>query len=379
MLIQVFFIFSTVVNPLLLKPRLCPRTSYRTKEILANPQEIKICQSATYRSQSALSMSTIEKIPNDDITTSTQQPRLEQLNYHNTTLPPPQTKLQSEFRSMITSFSSHSSYDIARVSNARYRALFSCVVAVAGEPDVYRAFLILFEDLYPLRVAGRMIFKHLAGVMETETRERLEREGDLEFHFSKEEVEMGWRIFEVMSGGKEEISAEMVDSLFSVEYSVEEKELLLRIVFGGKEMRANIDFKTFMMNVYSFVIDSQRDTSSILELISDRMNHLSDYADSEQHHRNDHDLDEKKKKYFERYNHMVETFKVWESHIFPTVNTSNGDANDRMEDVLKGCFVGARNPQVVEALRIVYVDFQGLRIAGDLIFKLMSKLVGVRA
>ena len=45
-------------------------------------------------------------------------------------------------------------------------------------------------------------------------------------------------------------------------------------------------------------------------------------------------------------------------------------------DILRGCFVGSRNDRVVAALKIVYMDYAALRLAGDLIFKLMSKIVG---
>jgi hypothetical protein len=43
-------------------------------------------------------------------------------------------------------------------------------------------------------------------------------------------------------------------------------------------------------------------------------------------------------------------------------------------DILRGCFSGARDEKVVAALKIVYMDYAALRLAGDLIFKLMSKI-----
>lgn len=45
-------------------------------------------------------------------------------------------------------------------------------------------------------------------------------------------------------------------------------------------------------------------------------------------------------------------------------------------DILRGCFSGARDEKVVAALKIVYMDYTALRMAGDLIFKLMSKIAG---
>ena len=46
--------------------------------------------------------------------------------------------------------------------------------------------------------------------------------------------------------------------------------------------------------------------------------------------------------------------------------------------VLAGCFAGARVEGVVTALRIVYEDFSPLRMAGDLIFNLMKKVVAMQ-
>jgi len=44
--------------------------------------------------------------------------------------------------------------------------------------------------------------------------------------------------------------------------------------------------------------------------------------------------------------------------------------------VLKGCFAGLKNKDVVKALRVVYVDYSALRLAGDLIFKLLKVAIG---
>ena len=78
--------------------------------------------------------------------------------------------------------------------------------------------------------------------------------------------------------------------------------------------------------------------------------------------------DAKKAKYSERYDSMVDAFKDWEDLI------PSGDG--RMIEVLSGCFYGARNEKIVSALKIVYTDYSALRMSGDLIFKLTSKLVG---
>ena len=52
-----------------------------------------------------------------------------------------------------------------------------------------------------------------------------------------------------------------------------------------------------------------------------------------------------------------------------------GSAESRLELVLRGCFRGAKLPRVVDALKLVYVDYAPLRFGGDLIYKLMKKVV----
>jgi hypothetical protein len=47
----------------------------------------------------------------------------------------------------------------------------------------------------------------------------------------------------------------------------------------------------------------------------------------------------------------------------------------RMQAVLRGCISGSYKPGLVEALRIVYCEVAPVRFGGDLIFKIMSKLV----
>jgi hypothetical protein len=76
---------------------------------------------------------------------------------------------------------------------------------------------------------------------------------------------------------------------------------------------------------------------------------------------------ERKKKFAKRYDEMAVSFVEWERYV------PQGDG--RRLDVLRGCFVGARNQKVVEALKIVYMDYSALRMAGDTVYSLMSKLI----
>jgi hypothetical protein len=69
-----------------------------------------------------------------------------------------------------------------------------------------------------------------------------------------------------------------------------------------------------------------------------------------------------------RFLRMVEAFSQASDNWKPrcTDNPSNLDL------VIIGCFAGAKNRGLVTALSILYEDYFPLRIAGDLIFKLVS-------
>jgi hypothetical protein len=89
---------------------------------------------------------------------------------------------------------------------------------------------------------------------------------------------------------------------------------------------------------------------------------------------------EKRAKWSRRFDEYVSTFQLWERRFLSSdddtdENSSNEEwQKSRRFEILRGCFVGARNEGNVAALKIVYMDYAALRIGGDLIFGLMSKI-----
>ncbi|KAL3811429.1 hypothetical protein ACHAXA_006653 [Cyclostephanos tholiformis] len=90
---------------------------------------------------------------------------------------------------------------------------------------------------------------------------------------------------------------------------------------------------------------------------------------------------EKRAKWSRRFDEYVSTFQLWERR-FLDGDDDNDDGTkynemwqkSRRFEILRGCFVGARNEGNVAALKIVYMDYAALRIGGDLIFRLMSNI-----
>jgi len=82
----------------------------------------------------------------------------------------------------------------------------------------------------------------------------------------------------------------------------------------------------------------------------------------------------KRQKYSNRFDEYVSKFNLWEQKFLRNSNAEMEEQQSRRFEILLGCFVGARNEKNVAALKIVYMDYTALRLGGDLIFQLMSKI-----
>uniref|UniRef100_A0A7S2LFC0 Calmodulin n=1 Tax=Leptocylindrus danicus TaxID=163516 RepID=A0A7S2LFC0_9STRA len=285
------------------------------------------------------------------------------------TAEPKISKLEGEFRDMLNEFYSFSERDIAGIDSYKYRALFEGVAASSDEPEVSRAFTILFEDFVPIRIAGRMIYKHLKTVMEKSTEKRLLQEENIikSTALSAEEIYEGRKAFlaiDVDEDGQltidELVNSGLVETAVTLLGFESFTDLLKKL---DKDERGKLDFEMFMIGMQRCMEDSEEaecDISQVLNEVITRMEALEQKDATTS--------DAKKAKYGERYDSMVEAFKDWED-LVPS-------GNGRMIEVFNGCFYGAKNKKIVGALKIVYTDYSALRMSGDLIFKLTSKLVG---
>ena len=87
----------------------------------------------------------------------------------------------------------------------------------------------------------------------------------------------------------------------------------------------------------------------------------------------------------ERFDDMLAECAVWEAQLDCTPDACDlpgdddggggGDGDDRMLLVLKGAFAGSRCAQISDALRVCYLEYSPLRLGGDLIFKLLKRIV----
>lgn len=84
-------------------------------------------------------------------------------------------KLELEFRDKLEHFTRYTTRDILSLRDPRVRVIFRGIASSAYEPAVYRAFEVLFEDLFPLRVGGRVFYKIMKQLMIDSRREREEQ------------------------------------------------------------------------------------------------------------------------------------------------------------------------------------------------------------
>jgi hypothetical protein len=295
------------------------------------------------------------------------------------TLPEPDrqlNKLELEFREMLLDFSQFTPRDIRAVQNPRMRAVFEGVAASYGLPEVYRAFEVLFEDVAPLRIAGRLIYGKLKQTM---LEAQAERQRDVKrviasTGLSEDEVEANRAAFLQLVVHRDDRATEMdIQKLVDTGVAETAVEVLGYADFddflAALQLHTDdkISFCDLMIALQSCAVDSPRpecNPATVLPEVARRLTARSEYSTRLQ------SSDERKQSYIAKYEKMVSKFIEWKDFV--------PQGEGRLLDVLRGCFVGAESRGIVNALRIVYVDYSALRMSGDLIFNLMSAIVGRR-
>mmetsp|Transcript_21318 Transcript_21318/g.59038 ORF Transcript_21318/g.59038 Transcript_21318/m.59038 type:complete len:547 (+) Transcript_21318:273-1913(+) len=314
-------------------------------------------------------------------TTEQEQSTLEQPLYTLSPIPPGTrlTPLEQEFRDILEIFANYTQRDILSLRDERVRALFQGVAASAHEPAVYRAFEVLFEDLYPLRVAARVIYKKLQQLMQDSQRQRQDQV-DLvvnETGLDATEVEATWLLFVSIATKVNKDAFLTVDQLRAAGF-FGEIEQTLHPESVQQLLKKLDETKYGRIRFTDFVIDLNQcvELECSLERSCDPLAVLQNILESLQSH--EHDMDDaaadsdnpKKRQYAQRYDEMLASFCDWKDLV--------PEGRGRRLDVVRGCFVGAENEEVVRALRICYVDYSGLRMAAELIFKLVKTFMATR-
>ena len=71
------------------------------------------------------------------------------------------SKREQKFRSLMTDLTKYSDSEMEAIRSSRVRSIMYGAKAASMNPKVVDAFVVLYEDLAPLRIAGNMIFNYL--------------------------------------------------------------------------------------------------------------------------------------------------------------------------------------------------------------------------
>ncbi|GKY95549.1 hypothetical protein MPSEU_000516500 [Mayamaea pseudoterrestris] len=295
------------------------------------------------------------------------------------TLPPLKdrnlTKLELEFRNMLGEFAHYSQHNIDSLRDPRMRTVFEGIAASAGCAPVYRSFEVLYEDLYPLRVAGRWLYARLQQLMIDSQREREEEVNMIVQNtaLSKADVEATRLAFVSVAARLNGDAFLTVDQLresgltntaTSVLGYDSVDDLLERLCKDDSNKVTFVDMMVGLQETAESVCGLDRCNPA--EVMREIMLELKKHPPTIRTR-----LDSKRQQYSDHYDAMLAAFGEWES-LMP-------EGDGRRLNVVRGCFVGAKTPPVVEALRIVYVDYAALRVAGDLIFRLVKSVMSAAA
>jgi hypothetical protein len=297
------------------------------------------------------------------------------------------TSAEQEFRDKIAFFERYSVREMALLKSKRLRVVLQGMIASPLEPDVYKAFEILYQDLLPLRVAGRLIFRRLRQVLQmcvdarAEELELLQNTTDLplstleatQFAFF-ELIQLSTdptRIDEVgINNDREHDLVLPIEQLQNFHENLLPKNITncsdnqhLAAMLDPEDT-GMIDFPQFVLGLQRWCEDNE-DNITTEELLTQCIHKILVMA-KEDYSRV---LDPTRQAHSDRYDVMLESVRSWKSI------TANHEGEGRRWEVLKGCWVGGETEAVREALRIVYIDVPAMRVSGNTIFALVSALV----
>ena len=298
------------------------------------------------------------------------------------------TPAELEFRDKIAYFERYSKRDIALLKSKRLRIVLDGMAASPLEPAVYKAFEILYQDLFPLRVAGRLIFRRLRQVLQMCVEARTQ-ELELLLHnttatatVSRPTLEAAqFAFFELIeiAADPTQVDDEGInndrehDLVLPTSHLLQSSWILTDVLRIENEQEAaalfdpdnlgTINFPSFVQGIQR-ICDTQKGDTTTLEDRLTSITHRILVVAKEEYPRV---LDPTRQSYSDRFDAMLDSVRGWKS-LSP-------DGEGRRWEVLRGCWVGAENKAVREALRIVYVDHPAMRMAGNTIFALVSALV----
>jgi hypothetical protein len=289
---------------------------------------------------------------------------------------------------MLADFRQHSAADINLVPSLRFRALLAGTSAAINDEKVTNAFRVLYEDLGPVRVAGDLMFSKLEREL-VKSKSSAQAENVRALGRDDSCVVAARKIFDAVDAdasgtvsSRELLDSDLLRSLGQcVDCTCEKKGNCQSVSkfmddIDKTHPEGELHFAEFLVAAHHLLHEGDASVSLFGgDAASDEL------VDQLLNGREEGDIgNEKADKHSKRFDAMCREFDSWEtadsdgdSSTSSTMSKAQ-ERNPRLALVLEGCFAGAKKPPVVDALKILYMDFLPLRMSGDLIFKLMRKL-----
>jgi len=318
-----------------------------------------------------------------------------------------------KFESMVERFGAHETATFNAVESPRKRLLLKSAAAALEDDAIVRAVGVVYEDIAPARIAGDLIFRKLEssvavkrGVPTAKALARppppldeaavadalrsqlaewpeeivAETVDDVLAGLRQKRAQLAGarRVFDAVDGGSEQLDVAALERLGTAVRSVGQCAECtcgktgscdsVTSLMEEVESEEHLTFSTFMLGYLERFPHTELLTERHDELVDEllKMPGAPVYAAAA----DEPDAPPASA----QFQSMVDEVRGWAAD--PTVLERATAKNARLSTVLAGCFAGAQNDEVLKAFAIVYDDYRAFRLAGNLIFKLMKKLVG---
>lgn len=257
------------------------------------------------------------------------------------------------------------------VDDVRLRAMLRGVGEAGRVPDVRSAFQILYEDMAPVRMAADLIFPRLEATCDEATSQSQSLPTSTSLAVPMFELDAARRLFDAIDAdGGGSISREEL-----------EESGLLSVINGGERATGDLTIERFMAEAdtdgdgdVSFTEFAtyaasceQLEAADLVDVLTAVMTARAPPEATSGSNKESPSL---------KFDKMLAAVDVWHGQLGADLELLQ---ESRLGCVLVGCFAGAKVPEVVDALRICYTDFKPLRVAGDLIFKVIGEVFERRA
>lgn len=231
---------------------------------------------------------------------------------------------------------------VACVEGRSQRTLIRGACAVNDDPRVLRSVEILYEDLRIFRPAGRLLLRQLHGSAANAQRlyDDLAAAG---YKAALDALPALRRIFDAMDkDGDGQLDESELERAATLHRTAAVAQLCLDADGqDADECALSLSFPEFV-GVVAADAQTCRDAAVALEPGEATSNACS-----------------------RRFDRMADEFLSWEGAA------AEGGYSGRQAEVVQGCFAGARNAALLDALRLIYVEYPVLRGAGDVIFRML--------